>query len=221
VIWNRKRTAKGRQLAMLLLLGAAATGHTPVALKTSPAYSGLTAGQARTHAPLVAGAASAAAAWSFYPAAMAAVGATIDTIGSSPRALEATRLASNPVLPPLAAAFTSEGVVSGATFLSGIAPGRIVPAPPGGRTRHISSPEAEPNRQRERLGRRGTPWDLVDCPPSGEESTTQAGAAGAAGYSGLYQANVAIPAAWPPGLGVSLTLKQGGAISCTVSVAAE
>ena len=39
------------------------------------------------------------------------------------------------------------------------------------------------------------------------------------GYIGLYQVNVAIPASIPPGLGISLTLKQGGELSNTVSVA--
>jgi uncharacterized protein (TIGR03437 family) len=43
----------------------------------------------------------------------------------------------------------------------------------------------------------------------------------APGYIGLYQVNVRIPAATPPGLGVSLTLKEGGQMSNTVSVALE
>jgi uncharacterized protein (TIGR03437 family) len=43
----------------------------------------------------------------------------------------------------------------------------------------------------------------------------------APGYVGLYQVNVRIPAATPPGLGVSLTLKEGGQLSNTVSVALE
>jgi uncharacterized protein (TIGR03437 family) len=43
----------------------------------------------------------------------------------------------------------------------------------------------------------------------------------APGYVGLYQVNVRIPAATPPGLGVSLTLKEGGQMSNTVSVALE
>ena len=43
----------------------------------------------------------------------------------------------------------------------------------------------------------------------------------APGYIGLYQVNVPIPAATPPGLGVSLTLKEGGQLSNTVSVALE
>jgi uncharacterized protein (TIGR03437 family) len=41
----------------------------------------------------------------------------------------------------------------------------------------------------------------------------------APGYVGLYQVNVPIPAATPPGLGVSLTLKEGGQLSNTVAVA--
>jgi uncharacterized protein (TIGR03437 family) len=41
----------------------------------------------------------------------------------------------------------------------------------------------------------------------------------APGYVGLYQVNVPIPAATPPGLGVSLTLKEGGELSNTVAVA--
>jgi uncharacterized protein (TIGR03437 family) len=36
------------------------------------------------------------------------------------------------------------------------------------------------------------------------------------GYIGLYQVNVIVPAAMPPGLGISLTLKQGGQISNSV-----
>ena len=38
------------------------------------------------------------------------------------------------------------------------------------------------------------------------------------GIPGLYQVNVAIPTATPPGLGISLTLKQGGQMSNIVSV---
>ena len=34
----------------------------------------------------------------------------------------------------------------------------------------------------------------------------------APGYVGLYQVNVPIPGATPPGLGISLTLKEGGAV---------
>jgi uncharacterized protein (TIGR03437 family) len=49
-----------------------------------------------------------------------------------------------------------------------------------------------------------------------------AGFAGLApGYVGLYQVNVPIPAATPPGLGVSLTLKEGGQLSNTVAVAVQ
>jgi uncharacterized protein (TIGR03437 family) len=43
----------------------------------------------------------------------------------------------------------------------------------------------------------------------------------APGYVGLYQVNVPIPAATPPGLGVSLTLKEGGQLSNTVAVALQ
>jgi uncharacterized protein (TIGR03437 family) len=43
----------------------------------------------------------------------------------------------------------------------------------------------------------------------------------APGYIGLYQVNVPIPAATPPGLGVSLTLKEGGQIGNTVAVALQ
>jgi uncharacterized protein (TIGR03437 family) len=43
----------------------------------------------------------------------------------------------------------------------------------------------------------------------------------APGYAGLYQVNVPIPGATAPGLGVSLTLKEGGQLSNTVSVALE
>ncbi|HEV2446230.1 MAG TPA: Ig-like domain-containing protein, partial [Candidatus Sulfopaludibacter sp.] len=41
------------------------------------------------------------------------------------------------------------------------------------------------------------------------------------GYAGLYQVNVPIPAGLTPGLGVFLTLKQGGQVSESVSVAIE
>jgi uncharacterized protein (TIGR03437 family) len=43
----------------------------------------------------------------------------------------------------------------------------------------------------------------------------------APGYVGLYQVNVPIPTATPPGLGVSLTLKEGGQLSNTVAVALQ
>jgi uncharacterized protein (TIGR03437 family) len=43
----------------------------------------------------------------------------------------------------------------------------------------------------------------------------------APGYVGLYQVNVPIPAATPPGLGVSLTLKEGGQLSNTVNIALQ
>jgi uncharacterized protein (TIGR03437 family) len=43
----------------------------------------------------------------------------------------------------------------------------------------------------------------------------------APGYVGLYQVNVRVPAATPPGPGVSLTLKEGGQLSNTVSVALQ
>jgi uncharacterized protein (TIGR03437 family) len=43
----------------------------------------------------------------------------------------------------------------------------------------------------------------------------------APGYVGLYQVNVPIPAATPPGLGVSLTLKEGGQVSNAVAVALQ
>lgn len=38
------------------------------------------------------------------------------------------------------------------------------------------------------------------------------------GFIGLYQVNVALPAATPPGSGVSLTLKQGGQLSNSVNI---
>ena len=41
------------------------------------------------------------------------------------------------------------------------------------------------------------------------------------GFSGLYQVNVPVPASAPPGLGLALTLKQGGAVSNSVSVAVQ
>ena len=43
----------------------------------------------------------------------------------------------------------------------------------------------------------------------------------APGYIGLYQVNVPIPAGTPPGLGISLTLKEGGQLSNTVAVALQ
>jgi uncharacterized protein (TIGR03437 family) len=43
----------------------------------------------------------------------------------------------------------------------------------------------------------------------------------APGFIGLYQVNVRIPAATPPGLGVPLTLKQGGRMSNTIAVALQ
>ena len=46
-------------------------------------------------------------------------------------------------------------------------------------------------------------------------------AGSAPGYVGLYQVNVPIPTAMPPGLGVSLTLKEGGQLSNTVVVALQ
>jgi len=46
--------------------------------------------------------------------------------------------------------------------------------------------------------------------------------AGAApGFPGLYQVNVSVPGATPPGLGVSLTLKQGGQSSNVVKTALQ
>jgi uncharacterized protein (TIGR03437 family) len=41
------------------------------------------------------------------------------------------------------------------------------------------------------------------------------------GYAGLYQVNVTIPSNVPPGLGLSLTLKQGERLSNEVSVAIQ
>jgi uncharacterized protein (TIGR03437 family) len=41
------------------------------------------------------------------------------------------------------------------------------------------------------------------------------------GYTGLYQVNVAIPLGTPPGLGLPLTLKQGGQLSNVVLVAVQ
>jgi uncharacterized protein (TIGR03437 family) len=43
----------------------------------------------------------------------------------------------------------------------------------------------------------------------------------APGFFGLYQVNVAVPAATPPGLGVPLALKVGGQVGNTVSVAIQ
>jgi uncharacterized protein (TIGR03437 family) len=43
----------------------------------------------------------------------------------------------------------------------------------------------------------------------------------APGFTGLYQVNLAIPSGTPPGLGISLTLKQAGQVSNTVSVSIE
>jgi uncharacterized protein (TIGR03437 family) len=41
------------------------------------------------------------------------------------------------------------------------------------------------------------------------------------GYIGLYQVNVIIPAATPPGIGLALTLKQGGQLSNSVGLALQ
>jgi uncharacterized protein (TIGR03437 family) len=41
------------------------------------------------------------------------------------------------------------------------------------------------------------------------------------GFVGLYQVNVALPASSAPGLGLSLTLKQGGQLSNTVNIAMQ
>jgi uncharacterized protein (TIGR03437 family) len=43
----------------------------------------------------------------------------------------------------------------------------------------------------------------------------------APGTAGEYQVNVLIPATTPPGLGISLTLKQGGQLSNTVTLALQ
>jgi uncharacterized protein (TIGR03437 family) len=43
----------------------------------------------------------------------------------------------------------------------------------------------------------------------------------APGFPGLYQVNILIPASTPPGLGLSLTLRQGGQVSNTVPVALQ
>ena len=43
----------------------------------------------------------------------------------------------------------------------------------------------------------------------------------APGFAGLYQVNVAIPTNTAPGLGISLTLKQGGQLSNSVNVAIQ
>ena len=40
-------------------------------------------------------------------------------------------------------------------------------------------------------------------------------------FTGLYQVNVAIPAATPPGSGIFLTLKQGGQVSNTVNISLQ
>jgi uncharacterized protein (TIGR03437 family) len=43
----------------------------------------------------------------------------------------------------------------------------------------------------------------------------------APGFVGLYQVNVTVPAATPPGLGIPLTLKVGGQTSNSVLVALQ
>ena len=43
----------------------------------------------------------------------------------------------------------------------------------------------------------------------------------APGATGEYQVNVVIPASTPPGLGIPLTLKQGGRLSNTVTIALQ
>ena len=43
----------------------------------------------------------------------------------------------------------------------------------------------------------------------------------APGYTGLYQVNLLLPTATPPGLGISLTLKAAGQLSNTVSVSLQ
>jgi uncharacterized protein (TIGR03437 family) len=43
----------------------------------------------------------------------------------------------------------------------------------------------------------------------------------APGFVGLYQVNIPIPAATPPGSGILLTLKQGGQVSNAVEIALQ
>jgi uncharacterized protein (TIGR03437 family) len=43
----------------------------------------------------------------------------------------------------------------------------------------------------------------------------------APGFVGLYQINIPIPAATPPGSGILLTLKQGGQVSNAVEIALQ
>jgi len=43
----------------------------------------------------------------------------------------------------------------------------------------------------------------------------------APGFIGLYQVNVVIPSNTPPGLGIPLTLKQGGVLSNSVGISIQ
>jgi uncharacterized protein (TIGR03437 family) len=55
----------------------------------------------------------------------------------------------------------------------------------------------------------------------GGASLTAAYAGVSPGTPGLYQVNVMLPAAMPPGLALPVYLKQGSAVSNTVTVAVE
>jgi len=55
----------------------------------------------------------------------------------------------------------------------------------------------------------------------GGQELTPSYAGIAPGSTGEYQVNVAIPATTPPGLSISLALKQGGQLSNAVAIAVQ
>jgi uncharacterized protein (TIGR03437 family) len=238
---------------------------------------------------------------------LATAGSTIDLSGSSPATYRATRSLLNLVLAPQSASFTADGVVNGANFGPGLAPGglmsifgtglsgtgtatavdvdgvsaevvssspfqvnAVVPGTVGAGTRTVQVRSAYGTAQHSVAVSDVAPAIfLIGSPPVGavfnqdwtlNTSTlpvsrgqtliiyaTGLGSVAArngipvttatvtamvngvelpvafAGqvYSGVYQVNLAIPAAIPPGLGTTLALKVGGQVSNTVPISVQ